>query len=236
MRTRASRRTLQRTKVDSTRARLLARRSSIPRLRSIDSKDEWNVLVGEEGFVRTSTSDVGLLKIEPIRWDTLDEAASLLCRAFAGTPEGRPIKIVTDGLEGALEDYEQGHRKGKRGVFLVGTLMESRQIVGTAAVSFCESTREELEPVPPKDVAYLSNVAVSTKMRRKGVGRELVRAAEDAARFFSNKRELFLHVRSADPAALALYLSEGYEEFERERSLSLLFSKRSARLLMRKVL
>lgn len=60
------------------------------------------------------------------------------------------------------------------------------------------------------DECYIANVAVSEKERRKGIGRLLLRYAEERAR----ERKcsfISLEVRMSNCSAIALYESEGYE-------------------------
>ncbi len=59
------------------------------------------------------------------------------------------------------------------------------------------------------DECYIANVAVSKGERRKGIGRHLLRYAEEKAK----EREcsfISLEVRVSNSAAIALYESEGY--------------------------
>lgn len=70
------------------------------------------------------------------------------------------------------------------------------------------------------DECYIANVAVSTAERRKGIGRKMLRYAEERAR----EREcsfISLEVRVSNEGAIALYLSEGYEKIgERKKFYS----------------
>jgi len=174
--------------------------------------------------------------VEPLREALMEGAGDLLCRAFAGTPEGRPIKIVMGGLEVALTEFAKEHKGTRGGVFLVGILEETQEVVGTAAISFFDATREELAPEPPQDSAYLSNVAVLDKMRGKGIGKGMVRAAEEAVVHFSDRRKLYLHVRENNREAVGMYLTEGYMEIETYAPLPRWISNRPAMVLMAKSL
>ena len=58
--------------------------------------------------------------------------------------------------------------------------------------------------------AYITNVAVFENCRKKGIGRELIRAACDGAK--SRGCEFItLEVRQSNAAAITLYESEGFE-------------------------
>lgn len=67
------------------------------------------------------------------------------------------------------------------------------------------------------DECYIANIAVSTRQRRQGVGRLLLRYAEERAKergcsFIS------LEVRVSNEGAIGLYLSEGYEKMGERRN------------------
>jgi ribosomal-protein-alanine N-acetyltransferase len=63
--------------------------------------------------------------------------------------------------------------------------------------------------MPVLDEAELLNIGVAAKHQRNGVGRTMLREMLDAAREMSMRR-VFLEVRSANVAALALYRSAGF--------------------------
>lgn len=58
--------------------------------------------------------------------------------------------------------------------------------------------------------AYITNVAVFENYRKKGIGRELIRAACDGAKG-RGCEFITLEVRQSNAAAIALYESEGFE-------------------------
>ena len=58
--------------------------------------------------------------------------------------------------------------------------------------------------------AYITNVAVFEKYRKKGIGRMLLKAAADGA-LSRNCEFITLEVRVSNSAAIALYESEGFE-------------------------
>jgi ribosomal protein S18 acetylase RimI-like enzyme len=80
------------------------------------------------------------------------------------------------------------------------------RLLGTVDVSVQEMT------LPTHAVAgglYLSHMAVAERARRRGIGRELLRAARECA---ARRGEdcLYLHVEPANDAAIGLYESAGY--------------------------
>ena len=56
---------------------------------------------------------------------------------------------------------------------------------------------------------YLSHMAVAETARRRGIGRELLRAARECA-IRRGESEIYLHVEPANSAAISLYESSGY--------------------------
>ncbi|KAK9843117.1 hypothetical protein WJX74_007218 [Apatococcus lobatus] len=84
------------------------------------------------------------------------------------------------------------------------------QLVGTVELSFSASTRtQQLLLNPPRECAYLCNMAVTPDWRRQGYGMQLLRAAEMVAQL-AGKQEIYLHVRHNDAPATGLYERGGY--------------------------
>ena len=91
----------------------------------------------------------------------------------------------------------------------VGTVL-----VGIAEISLPNGDRfgaEKLTPRTPKDKAYLSDVAVSPTQRGRGIGKELVNAAERA---MANMGEtiMYTHTKVDNEGAQILFEKCGYEE------------------------
>lgn len=61
-------------------------------------------------------------------------------------------------------------------------------------------------------------MAVDPKLRRRGLARLMLRAAEALAAAAGHPA-LYLHARLGDDPALRLYLSSGYQEAERDQAL-----------------
>lgn len=64
--------------------------------------------------------------------------------------------------------------------------------------------------------AHLLNLCVAPEQHRRGLGRRLLKRMLDLARWHQARR-VFLEVRPSNTAALALYLSEGFNEVGRRR-------------------
>lgn len=65
---------------------------------------------------------------------------------------------------------------------------------------------------------YLSNMSVDAKLRRRGLARRMLAAAE-ALVASVGQREICLHARLADAPAQQLYLSSGFEVLSRDNAL-----------------
>jgi ribosomal protein S18 acetylase RimI-like enzyme len=91
--------------------------------------------------------------------------------------------------------------------------LEEGQIVGNLTL-----TRDE----GWGDRYFISNVAVKREYRRKGIARQLVRAALDELRAHSAKWAL-LNVRPTNPGAIQLYKEFGFQEIEMQGEWSLTF-------------
>jgi len=72
-----------------------------------------------------------------------------------------------------------------------------------------------IQPVPPE--AEILQVAVPPDLRRRGLGRRLVRGALSLAAS-GGAESVFLEVRPTNASALALYLAEGFAQVGRRRA------------------
>ena len=87
-------------------------------------------------------------------------------------------------------------------------------LVGIAEVSLPDGNRygaEKLRPKAPSDKPYLSDVAVSPTQRGRGIGRQLVFAAEQAMARMGHSI-MYTHTKVDNDAAQALFEKSGYEE------------------------
>jgi ribosomal protein S18 acetylase RimI-like enzyme len=82
-----------------------------------------------------------------------------------------------------------------------------------------------------KGIAYLSNLAVAPEARRRGVGLELVRRAEGAARAWGC-RAAALHVDPGNSPAVALYEAAGYRAAARQPECQRWLEGRDAALVL----
>ena len=179
------------------------------------------------------------VRVTRMRDDDVRACIDLIVDAFADTPDAKPRAYVLKYLIGATTrgDGEEAALVAKR--------VEDGAVVGFVSVSITADARPEeknRDMAVPGDAAYLANACVAREWRRRGVGGTLVRATE-ALVLEMGGCDVWLHVRTDDVGASALYAKEGYGEVARERAgggFGGLFggggARSSARALMRKVL
>ncbi|KAL4420978.1 hypothetical protein ABPG77_001297 [Micractinium sp. CCAP 211/92] len=180
---------------------------------------------------------LGTLTIRPAQPEDVGPASVLLTRAFAGSLQGVPIGDARQYCQDSLT-------QPPRGVLLVARLQptdlallppgQATRLCATVGLSFCRDTREDFPTLqPPDDAVYLSNMAVDAKLRRRGLARKMLAAAE-ALVASAGQREIYLHVRLADAPAQQLYTSSGFEVLTRDNALLAKVRGITPRALMRK--
>eukprot|EP00227_Mantoniella_beaufortii_P013310 CAMPEP_0197605154 /NCGR_PEP_ID=MMETSP1326-20131121/42576_1 /TAXON_ID=1155430 /ORGANISM="Genus nov. species nov., Strain RCC2288" /LENGTH=301 /DNA_ID=CAMNT_0043172909 /DNA_START=13 /DNA_END=918 /DNA_ORIENTATION=+ len=88
------------------------------------------------------------------------------------------------------------------------------RLVGVAEVSLPGAKRfgaENVLPVAPNDLPYISDVAVSPNQRGRGVGKALLRACE-AAMVSKGYSRMYLHTKLDNEAAQVMFGKAGYKE------------------------
>lgn len=180
---------------------------------------------------------LGTLTIRPAQPADVGPASVLLTRAFAGSLQGVPIGDARQYCQDSLT-------QPPRGVLLVARLQpadpsllppgQASRLCATVGLSFCRETREDFPTLqPPDDAVYLSNMSVDAKLRRRGLARRMLAAAE-ALVASVGQREICLHARLADAPAQQLYLSSGFEVLSRDNALVAKVRGITPRALMRK--
>ncbi|KAH7365531.1 hypothetical protein KP509_18G033200 [Ceratopteris richardii] len=89
-------------------------------------------------------------------------------------------------------------------------------------------------PLPPEDAPFMSNMAVSKTYRRRGIGRELLKAAEELVLQLGG-HELYLHCRMIDEAPLTMYTKSGYSVVATDNVFSLLLFQRRKHLMYKRL-
>ncbi|HET8606839.1 MAG TPA: GNAT family N-acetyltransferase [Gaiellaceae bacterium] len=137
------------------------------------------------------------------------DAAALveLASAVGAEPEGWLISDATWRTVGEERRYLRATRRHPDAVVLVAELDEA--VVGRLSIS--------RDPHPASRHVADLGLMVAAGHRRRGVGRALLRAAEDWARG-AGVLKLELHVFPYNDAAIALYESCGYEREGYRRS------------------
>ncbi|GIL87045.1 hypothetical protein Vretimale_14180 [Volvox reticuliferus] len=209
-------------------------------------------------------TSIGRMIIRPLERDEAQAAGVVVARAFASSPEAVPLSEALKDIEAIFlenpspaADADSGAHTSSReatldGYFLVARLFpddpqqtplppgQGSRIVGTASISLSASSpfvrRLPSVNLPPSDAAYISNMAVDPRFRRRGVARALLAACEDVARSGA-RADVWLHVLEADEAARALYGGAGFVAAAKDSWLDTL--KRGGgrpRILMRREL
>lgn len=202
---------------------------------------------------------LGPLTVRPLAEADLAAAAVVLTRAFTANGSSPPLADVEEWLSAALD------KASSETAVLVGELVpedgellapgKKYRVAGVAAVALSAAAAAaavggggsggDNSSARPLSFPLLCNVAVDPRLRRLGIGRALVSAAEDVAKQqgggFSS---LFVVARgSEDAAAEKLYSSLGFvaDESRQEKGggnffSSLFGNKASAEKLMKKEL
>ncbi|EFJ44376.1 hypothetical protein VOLCADRAFT_118746 [Volvox carteri f. nagariensis] len=216
-------------------------------------------------WMRRRTLIAESLRIRPIERGDVQAASIVLTRAFATSAEAVPLAEVLKDIDSMLladpgpaadsssdPSTTSGRSVAPDGYFLVARLYprdpqqaplppgQDSRLVGTAAVSFSAESQpvRRLPPVnlPPSGGAYVSNMAVDPRVRRRGVARALLTACEELV-WTAGRREVWLHVREVDAAARTLYDSAGYVAAAKDSWLDTIkHGGMRPRILMRKEL
>lgn len=110
------------------------------------------------------------------------------------------------------------------------------RLIATASISFHPDSRETFQSLqPPDSDAYLCNIAVDPKFRRRGIARKMLAACEALAAKQGYKR-FYLHVRLGDTAARSLYETSGYVVVEEESFLVKLTGRTPVCLMVKEFL
>ncbi|KAK9847400.1 hypothetical protein WJX84_006775 [Apatococcus fuscideae] len=169
-------------------------------------------------FKHEVTTKRGLLSMRPIQEAWIPESTELLTDAFAESMGYRPAfrRYLVKEIKGYLHKHLNLPPKA---IVIMGLLQQPADAAAASSVassssagelSFSASTRtQQLLLNPPRECAYLCNMAVTPDWRRQGYGMQLLRAAEMVAQL-AGKQEIYLHVRHNDAPATGLYERGGY--------------------------
>ena len=103
-------------------------------------------------------------------------------------------------------------------------ITEKNRIIGTAEISFHEFSETKLGRSRPKDsILYVTEVAVNSKHRRKGIANLMMEAVDKVAKIRKTET-IYLHVDVENVAALRLYNRSGYRKLPNDNPVFLEFT------------
>jgi ribosomal protein S18 acetylase RimI-like enzyme len=103
-------------------------------------------------------------------------------------------------------------------------ITEKNRIIGTAEISFHEFSETKLGRSRPKDsILYVTEVAVNSKHRRKGIANLMMEAVDKVAKIRKTET-IYLHVDVENVAALRLYQRAGYAKLPSDDPVFLEFT------------
>ena len=171
----------------------------------------------------------GSLFIRPIRTSDVSTAATLLSSTFYGQDGWFRWLVPIFQLGIAQDLHLRCIAPPPRSVCLVA-IGKDRRVVGMVELS---SRYLDVWSTKPLLVLYVSNLAVTSALRRQGIGSQLLMACEPIAKSWGFQ-ELFLHVKDENQVARGLYQKLGYRLHRLELPLWAALLGQSQHLLLRK--
>ncbi|XP_078165959.1 acyl-CoA N-acyltransferases (NAT) superfamily protein [Carex rostrata] len=182
----------------------------------------------------------GTLLIRPMLETEIDAVSHLLSESFIETLFLPPN--YADLLAFLVKNYLLDRRSLlPHAALLVGIYSNDRdgldELACTAEISFDERGANSASPtpVPPPECPYISNMTVKNSLRRKGIGKQLLKTCEDLICKMTEKRDVYLHCRMVDKTPLSMYKKAGYQIVKTDSFLVWLTLQRR-KYLMRKTL
>uniref|UniRef100_A0A804QQ50 N-acetyltransferase domain-containing protein n=1 Tax=Zea mays TaxID=4577 RepID=A0A804QQ50_MAIZE len=105
----------------------------------------------------------------------------------------------------------------------------------TAEVSFDAVGAPGAPPTPPLNFPYICNMTVKTPLRRRGIGKQLLKACKDLVFKMNDKRRVYLHYRIIDRVPFNMYTKAGYSIIQTD-SILVWLSLQKRKYLMSKEL
>ncbi|KAL6652595.1 hypothetical protein ACP70R_011520 [Stipagrostis hirtigluma subsp. patula] len=115
----------------------------------------------------------------------------------------RPADADADADTAAADD-DGGEVQVERG--------DEGEMACTAEVSFdaVGAPGAPPTPTPPLEFPYMCNMTVKTSLRRRGIGKQLLKACEELVIKMDAKRRVYLHCRIIDQVPFNMYRKAGY--------------------------
>ncbi|XP_072977455.1 GCN5-related N-acetyltransferase 5, chloroplastic [Typha angustifolia] len=183
----------------------------------------------------------GSLEIRPMEDSELDNAVTLLAESFIESmwlPDqyAQLLAILVN------QYVVERRRLMPHMVVLVGLYKsrgeeEEAQIACTAEVSFdaLGANAAPPTPSPPRECPYICNMTVKKPLRRKGIGRKLLKACEELIIKMKAKSDVYLHCRVVDKIPFSMYKKAGYKVVKTDSILVWLTAQRRKYLMHKKL-
>ncbi|XP_072994771.1 GCN5-related N-acetyltransferase 5, chloroplastic [Typha latifolia] len=183
----------------------------------------------------------GSLEIRPMEDSELDSAVALLAESFIESM-WLPDQYVTLLAILVNQYVVERRRLMPHMVVLVGLYKskgeeEEAQIACIAEVSLdaLGANVAPPTPTPPRECPYICNMAVKKALRRKGIGRKLLKACEELIIQMKAKSDVYLHCRVVDKIPFNMYKKAGYKVVKTDSILVWLTAQRRKYLMHKKL-
>ncbi|XP_015691834.2 uncharacterized protein LOC107304048 [Oryza brachyantha] len=91
-------------------------------------------------------------------------------------------------------------------------------------------------PTPPLEFPYICNMTVKTSLRRRGIGKQLLKACEDLIIKMDANRRVYLHCRIIDQVPFNMYRKAGYNIVQTDSILIWLSLQKRKHLMSKELL
>ncbi|KAF0890453.1 hypothetical protein E2562_002825 [Oryza meyeriana var. granulata] len=91
-------------------------------------------------------------------------------------------------------------------------------------------------PTPPLEFPYICNMTVKTSLRRRGIGKQLLKACEDLIIKMDAKKRVYLHCRIIDQIPFNMYRKAGYNIVQTDSILVWLSLQKRKHLMSKELL
>ncbi|MDR9403622.1 MAG: GNAT family N-acetyltransferase [Halothece sp. Uz-M2-17] len=168
--------------------------------------------------------------VRPARLDDLGGITEVLTHSFH-SPQGLGILMYPFLKFGIYEDI-RSRMCSDRAYYtcLVATAASTGKITGTVELGL--NCPEGWIPHQYQST-YISNLAVSSQYRRRGIAQRLLRSCEQVSRQWGFK-QIYLHVLDNNEGAQKLYARSGYQQCRVEPSVTAWLFKQPRRVLLGK--
>ncbi len=148
--------------------------------------------------------------LRPAYPQDLSQLVELLLTSFY--PENRLNRLLYPLMRLGIQEDIKRRLKSSRHQYaclvMVHTSAHEIKIVGTVEMSLKSNFWRPLHPRQP----YIANVAVDYRHRRCGLAQQMLLACESIIKTWGLK-QIYLHVATDNPSAMALYHKIGYQTF-----------------------